>query len=477
MIIYLGFIIGGINAIIFYPRFLESEFYGLVTFLLSSSNLFMPLIALGIHFTIVKFFSAYESKEERDKFLSIILFLPLFVAIPMGFLWDEINEWVIKRLSEENTIIEDYTFAIYVVAVACAYFEAFYAWAKVQLQSVFGNILKEFWNRAIVMILLVSIYFEWITRPEFIYYLSAMYVLRTLVMMGYAFKLYLPKFRFQLPNNFGEIVRYSLYIILAGSASAIILDIDKVMIPGKDTIETAAYYSVAVFIGTFIEAPSRAMRQILQPLTSKTLNENDEKEVQSLYKRSSINLLLIGGFFFLLVNCNVHELFKLMPEGYAGGELVVLLISLVKLYNMFLGNNGDIITTSRYYRIVLPLSAGMALSVYFLNKLFYFELGYGTVGLAIATFITLFFFNTLKLWFVSAKFRMNPFTSKTFVMFCIVIVLFGAFYFWNFSLHPLINMVLKSFFIVTIYLVAVYKLHISPDINTMASRLIKKFLK
>ena len=121
-------------------------------------------------------------------------------------------------------------------------------------------------------------------------------------------------------------MQYSFYIILAGSAGAILLDIDKVMIPGKDSIEKAAYYTVAVFIGSFIEAPSRAMTQILQPLTSKSLNESDNKEVENLYKKSSINLFLVGGLFFILVNCGVHELFKLMPDkGYAGGELVVLI--------------------------------------------------------------------------------------------------------------------------------------------------------
>ena len=89
-------------------------------------------------------------------------------------------------------------------------------------------------------------------------------------MMCYAFKLYFPKFTFSRPDNFSEVMRFSAYIILAGSAGAIILDIDKFMIPGKESLAKAAYYSVAVFIGSFIEAPSRAMLNILQPLTSKT---------------------------------------------------------------------------------------------------------------------------------------------------------------------------------------------------------------
>ena len=70
-------------------------------------------------------------------------------------------------------------------------------------------------------------------------------------------------------------------MVLAGSAGAILLDIDKVMIPSKKGVELAAYYAVAVFIGTVIETPGRAMSQILQPITSKTINDNNFKEVEN----------------------------------------------------------------------------------------------------------------------------------------------------------------------------------------------------
>jgi len=484
IIIYSAFLIGGINTIIFYPRILESEFYGMITFLLSASNLIMPLTAFGIQYTIVKFFSSYQTKEEKDKFLSSVIFLPLFIALPLGFLWDYAHDWIMSRVTKENQIIEDYTFSIYLIAIACAYFELFYSWTKVQLQTVFGNILKELWNRVFVMILLVMVFFELITKSEFILYLTGAYLLRVFVMMSYAFYMYLPKFHFKLPENFNEIFKYSLYIILAGSASAILLDIDKIMIPSKDTIEKAAYYSVAVFIGSFIEAPSRAMTQILQPLTSKSLNEFNNKEVENLYKKSSINLLLVGGLFFLLVNCGVSELFKIMPEkGYSGGEFVVLMISAAKLYTMFLGSNTAIIGNSKFYRIILPIALGMSLSVYFLNKLFYFKLDFGTDGLALATLLTIVIFNSVKLWFVYLKFEMTPFTPKSFKMFLIISMLFLGFYFWNFnlpvlkiwnfSITPIIHILLKSIIILILYVFFVFKFKISNEFDGILKRFYK----
>ncbi len=473
IIIYLSFLVGGINTIIFYPRFLESEYYGIVTFILSASNLIMPLTAFGIQYTVVKFFSVYQDKVQKDRFLTLALILPFFISLPLGYFWDTFHHWIMSNVAEENQNVESYTFYIYSVAVSCAFFEIFYAWTKVHLQTVFGNVLKEFWNRAVVMLLLVAVFLNQITKPEFIQFLAIAYVLRTLVMMGYAFRIYLPKFSLKPPDNFIEIIRYSLYIILAGSAGAILLDIDKVMIPGREGFQTAAYYTVAVFIGTFIEAPSRAMNQILQPLTSKTLNENNEKEVGVLYKKSSINLLVIGGLFFLLVNCGVHELFKLMPEkGYSGGELVVLMISLAKLYTMFLGNNGAIISNSKFYRITLPIGVGMAIMVYLLNR-WLFGI-YGTNGLALATLMTIFSFNTFKLFYVKAKFRILPFTDKTWLLMTIIALFFFGFYFWNFNfnlgnetLNILSNLIVKCGIIFLAYVILIIKMNVSDEISTI----------
>ncbi|MCF2876137.1 MULTISPECIES: lipopolysaccharide biosynthesis protein [unclassified Tenacibaculum] len=489
IIIYLGFLIGGINTIVLYSRFLKDEYYGLAMYVFAASNLLLPIIALGVHYTIIKFFSGYKTKTEKDNFLSSVLFLPLLVALPVGFFWDffhnQIMDYISKSNVEGNQIVESYTIYIYIIAVACAYFEVFYSWAKVQMQSVFGNLLKELYNRVAIMIMLFAVNFELITKQEFLYYMAIAYILRTFLMMLYAFRLYKPKITFSLPYNFKEVLRYTFYIVLAGSAGAIVLDIDKIMIPGKDGFATAAYYGVALFIGTFIEAPSRAMGQILQPLTSKSINDNNVKETESLYKKSSINLLVIGGLFFVLVNCNVAELFRIMPnKNYGeGGILVVLLISIGKLFLMSLGSNGAIITNSKFYRIVMPIGVGSAFLVFYLNKFFYNYIGMGTEGLALATLLTILFFNIFKLWFVSNKLRMFPYTRKTLQILLVIVAMFFAFYFWNFSvpefsafdfpLDPIVNIILKSILIIVVYVFIVIKLSISSQINNLVARFIK----
>lgn len=471
VITFAAFSIGGINALFLYTKFLTDEHYGLITYLLSTANILMPLTAFGVQYSIVKFFSSYTTKLERDKFLSSSLLLPLFIALPIGFFGNLFYEQISSYLSIKNPIIKDFTWVIYMVAIATAYFEIFYAWAKVQMQSVFGNVLKEMFSRVAATVLLLLVFFEVISQIEFIYYLTATYFMRALAMLFYALKLYTPKFTFQFPENFKEVLKYSSYIILAGSAGAILIDIDKFMIPQKEAIALAAYYSVGVYIASVIEIPGRSMAQIVQPITAKALNENNTQEIKSLYRSTSINLLLISGLFFLLINLNINQVYVFIDEKYSQGVWVVLMISFAKLYTMALGNNGAIISNSNYYKILLPYSVAMALCVVLLND--WLIDVYGMNGAAISTLFVLLFFNTVKLWYVHKKFNIQPFTKKTGLLLILISVVYGLFFFWEFSFHPILNIGLKSVAITLIYVLVIFKLNISNEINILLKKITK----
>lgn len=471
VITFAAFGIGGVNALFLYTNFLTDEYYGLVTYLLSTANLLMPLTAFGVQYSIIKFFSSYTSKLEKDKFLASSLFFPLLIAIPFGFFGTIFYEQISSLLSIKNGVIKEYTWVIYLVAVATAYFEIFYAWAKVQMQSVFGNVLREMFSRVMVMLLLILVFLKIITQVEFIYYLTGAYFIRTLVMMLYAFKLYRPIFTFQLPENYKEVFKYASYIILAGSAGAILLDIDKFMLPQKEAIAYAAYYSVGVYIASVLEIPGRAMSQIIQPITAKALNENNATEVKNLYKSTSINLLLICGLLFLLINLNINQAYLLIDEKYSQGVLVVLMISVAKLYTMSLGNNGAIISNSKYYKILFPYAVAMALSVIILNDWLISLMHMN--GAALSTLIVLLVFNTVKVWYVKKKFQIFPYTSKTLLLLFVIGVFYSLFFFWNFNFHPIINIGLKSGIIILCYVFIVYQLKISSEINTLILKFIK----
>jgi O-antigen/teichoic acid export membrane protein len=381
------------------------------------------------------------------------------------FAFNFISTW----LAGDNLIVLDYVWLIYIAAITFAYFEIFYAWSKVQMQTVFGNFMKEVFHRLAITVLLLMLNAGYLTVNQFIYSIVGVYVLRMLIMKLYAFSLRFPKIKFdRIPNLLG-ILKYTTLIIIAGSVANIILEIDKFMINRYEAIENVAYYGVAIYIATVIGVPYRSMYQIINPLTAKLLNEKNKIDLKILYQKSSLTLFIISGFIFLLIILNINELYKLINESYVDGLIVVFVISLTKLLDSVLGNNNAILFNSDYYRIVLLLGVLLAALTIVLNIVF-IPL-YGINGAAFATFIAIFLYNLAKIGFVYNKFKMLPFTFNTIKVVLLLLVSLGVFYFWDFSFHPVLNIALKSTLITISYGLVVYVFHLSDDISVLLNKI------
>ena len=464
--ISIAILIGGVNTLYFYPEFLKDEYYGLVVFLLATSNLLQPLMSFGAQHTIIKFFSSFNDEKKKDQFLSSVIFLPLFFIIPITFLVVQFHDIISQFLSVKNPIIESYVWVIFLVSFATSYFEVFYSWSRVQFKSIFGNILKEIYPRISVLFLLILVSFEVLNKENFVWWLTGLYYVRLILMIVYSFYLYKPVFSITIPDNFKEILSYSFYILLAGSAASFLIDIDKYMIPQKQAISQTAYYAVAVFIATVVEIPGRAMFQILNPLVAKSLNDQNYSELKYLYKKSSENLLLISGLFFLLINLNIDSFYLLLNnQFYSNASLVVLIISSAKLIQMSFGCGPAILATSTFYRITLPFSISMAISVYLLND-YLIDL-YGINGAAISTFIVLLIFTILKILYIVFKIKIQPYSLNSLKILFSIFIVYLINYFINLDYNPLLNIFIRSVGITILYLIMIYFFGISQKLKNL----------
>jgi O-antigen/teichoic acid export membrane protein len=464
--ITVAILIGGINTLYFYPEFLREQYYGLVVFLLATSNLLQPLMSFGAQHTIIKFFSSFKNVKEKDEFLSSIIFLPLFFILPVCFLVVQFHDLIAEFLSVKNPIIKSYVWVIFLVSFATSYFEVFYAWSRVQFKSIFGNILKEIYPRIAVFILLFLVSIDILTKENFVWWLTGLYYIRLIIMIIYSLFLYTPKFSVKIPNNFKEILSYSIYILLAGSAASFLIDIDKYMIPQKQAISQTAYYAVAVFIATVVEIPGRAMFQIINPLVAKALNEENFIELKNLYSQSSENLLIVCGLFFLLINLNIDSFYMLLNnQEYSNASLVVLIISSAKLIQMSFGCGPAILATSKFYKITLPFSIAMAVSVYFLND-YLIDL-YGINGAAISTFIVLLIFTVLKIIYIRYKVKLQPFNFNSIKIFTSILLIYFFNSYINLELSPLIEIIIRSIIILITYVLVIYFFGVSKKMKDL----------
>ena len=464
--ITIAILIGGINTLYFYPEFLREQYYGLVVFLLATSNLLQPLMSFGAQHTIIKFFSSFKNVKEKDEFLSSIIFLPLFFILPVCFLVVQFHDLIAEFLSVKNPIIKSYVWVIFLVSFATSYFEVFYAWSRVQFKSIFGNILKEIYPRIAVFILLFLVSIDILTKENFVWWLTGLYYIRLIIIIIYSLFLYTPKFSVKIPNNFKEILSYSIYILLAGSAASFLIDIDKYMIPQKQAISQTAYYAVAVFIATVVEIPGRAMFQIINPLVAKALNEENFVELKNLYKQSSENLLIVCGLFFLLINLNIDSFYMFLNnQEYSDASLVVLIISSAKLIQMSFGCGPAILATSKFYKITLPFSIAMAVSVYFFND-YLIDL-YGINGAAISTFIVLLIFTVLKIIYIRYKVKLQPFNFNSIKIFTSILLIYFFNSYINLELSPLIEIIIRSIIILITYVLVIYFFGVSKKMKDL----------
>lgn len=167
LITYLGFAIGAINHLFLFTRFLTPEYFGLVTVILSAATVLMPILAFGVPNTLIKYYSTFKDSDEVNAFLTLMLFLPFLMILPIWGASYVAHDAIGNFLSNENPIVKEYVWYIFIIALSMAYFEIFYAWARVHLKSVFGNFMKEIYTRAGTMVLLVLVYFDVISVAFF----------------------------------------------------------------------------------------------------------------------------------------------------------------------------------------------------------------------------------------------------------------------------------------------------------------------
>ncbi|MDN3673986.1 oligosaccharide flippase family protein [Flavobacterium branchiarum] len=472
IITYIGFGIGAINTLYLYPIYLGATYYALTNYILSAANVIMPLFAIGMQNTLVKFYSQYKTEEEREQFLSFTALFPVLMCIPLGIIgflfFDDITAFVSKK----NPVVKEFILLIPFIGICMAYFEIFYAWARVHMHSVFGNFIKEVGLRLFSSFALVGLYFNWITLIQFVYITAAIYFLAFIVTMFYAFSIKKPNFQITIPENVKSVMEYTFFIILSGSVANLLLDGDKLMLNQYMKIENIAYYSVATYIALVISVPSRAMHQIVYPITAKLMHDEKHDELNELYKKTSINLQVVGGFVMLCIFVNINQLYELVPEEYSGGIAVVFMIGLSKYFDLILGNNNAIIFNTKYYRMVLYLGLLLVFLTVVLNMIFIPI--YGIKGSAFATLLSITLYSLAKLLFVVKRLHLYPFTNQTVYSIVLTFALFLLFYFWEFPFYPLIGIALKSVLVTIVYVYLNYKFAISKEINQVINKFLNK---
>ncbi|WP_337251683.1 polysaccharide biosynthesis C-terminal domain-containing protein [Maribacter halichondriae] len=137
-----------------------------------------------------------------------------------------------------------------------------------------------------------------------------------------------------------------------------------------------------------------------------------------------------------------------------------------------MGNNNSILYNSDYYRAILLMGILLAILAIVFN--IWLIPKYGLDGAAIASFSAFFIYNTVKLIYVKLKFNIGPFTSETFKVLALLLLIAALFYPLQFPFHPILNIVLKSILMTAMYIGVLYRFKISEDVFGVISKFLGK---
>ena len=184
-----------------------------------------------------------------------------------------------------------------------------------------------------------------------------------------------------------------------------------------------------------------------------------------VYFESSLNQLLIGFLIFIGIWANVHNIFELLPKEYEQGKWVILFMMMAKLFEMTTGIGNIIIAVSRYYRYQTWFMLFLIVLVGLTNLLLIPR--YGITGAAIASALSSFVYNLVRIIFIWARFKMQPFRWNFLKMFLVAAATYLLSLFIP-TIHNYIwDILIRSCFILFFYGVSVFLLKISATVNQL----------
>lgn len=321
VVTYAGFVLGAVNTLFLYTHFFSTENYGLVMSLVSVSAIVMPFIAVGMNNALVRFL---PREADKDRLLSFTLLVPTVIFLVLGAVVYGKGE-ALAEFFPQGELIRDFVSLAFWIAVFSAFFEVFFGYAQAHMRSTEGVFLREMFYRIATTVLLFAVHFGWIGEIQFCYWITASFALRMLLMAWVAYRCRPFRLRWPSVRKYRKIISYGLFSSMGMAIWAALLEFDKSILPFYESLTTEAYYTIAVFIGMTVAVPYRSLYQIANPVLAKAIAEKDTARQEDLSCKSSMNSLILCGGLFLLINCNIHDIYRLLPSGYEAGVSVVLI--------------------------------------------------------------------------------------------------------------------------------------------------------
>jgi len=477
---WVGVMIGVFSTLFIYPHALEE--YGLLRFILDTSTLLYPMISLGINSLSIRFFPQFEDKKTvHHGFLPFLLLWGLigyaFFALLVLIFWPQILDFYTDR----NALFRDYLWMILPVSFLALLNNILNQYAVNFKRIVIPSLLLDFSQKIALPLLIIAYWLHWIPLYVMVYGVLVYLSLTTLGFIGYVLYLqawrWRPDFSFIDRKLFKSMVDYALFGVICGAGYLLVSRLDGWAVSTFVSLKNNGIYSISAFIANVMEVPARAMVGISVPLIAKHWHDGNTAEIEVLYSKVSINLLLIGLLLFGAFWVSAEPFFKIIANGdiLISGKMVILLLGIAKLVDMATGLNNYVLSYSRYFKycylqIGLPAVLSVGLSLWLVPL-------WGIVGAATAMLCSTVFYNLMSLGLNWHFFRIQPFSAATWKALALAVLAYGLVWLLPAPGNPWLAIFVKSGLFVLFFTFGALWGGLSSDMNALLGKLLKSVRK
>lgn len=470
---YIGVGIGAISTLFIYP--LDTETYGFIQFLLGTAMFLVPFAVLGVTTLTVRFFPDFKNFENgHNGFLGFLLagiIISFCIFICVFYLFQSSFYRWLGALGFKVLSFSDNMFVILILCFLIALTNTFVSYTsnfkRVVVPAVFSTLFIKIATPTIILFLFYQIMPFSFVKPL----LVALYILILLCLIYYLYSL--KQLKCKINTSFlkrpllAKMGGYAIYGIMGSVGGVVAFRIDSIMLSTLIDFKSNGVYTIALFMANAIAIPFVSITTIASPIIASSWKENDISAIDSIYKKSSLTLLIAGTFMFMLIWSSLDDVLRCSSnyDELVLGKYVVFFLGIGKVIDMTTGLNNQIIGMSKYFRfnlLAVLLLAGVNLFANY-TLIPKFQL----VGAAIATAFSLVVFNLAKFIFIWIKFKMQPLTIASVKVLVLAIVVHGLVSLMPSTSYFLLNILLRSVLICILFGLPVLYFNLSPDITNL----------
>ena len=484
---YIGVVIGFVTAGLLMPHFLSDEQNGVFELLVTWSMIFATLATLGINNVTNRLFPYFRDPGSHHKGYFSVLALVIVVGLALSItLFIILKPVLIRNSLEKSALFINYIDLIIPLMIFIAVFLVVDIYYAVLYNAVKGIFLKEFLQRIFILIILLFFYFKVFNFSGLVMaYVAALSLPGILILLSLTrdgelvFKSPAKAINRDLGKSMASVAFFGIAVTFSNS---LIQYVDRIMINDMLGLAETGIYGRVFFYGTLVVIPLRPLSKISAVVVAQAWKDNNQGEVKEVYYKSTVDQLLVGLLVFVGIWGNIGNVLHMLPENYAVGKYVIFFIGLSNLFIMAAGVSGAVLSTSKNYRVLTLFIAIFGLLVVLSNLVFIKSLG--MVGAAVASAISALAYSVMRVVYLKVKHKLQPFSYRHLLILGIGILA----YFTSTLIPDLVNekskmifyaslvldILVRSFWILLLYSGLVYLLKLSPDLNRFVSKIFRR---